>query len=176
MTVTKGGKRKDGSQTRYFSCTGKSHNRICKGTNKPIYADSSEDMVYELVSEKLETLKGSRKKISTDNSNQINLLKNRISKIKIAQEKLVTLLMNDDIEADMINLLNERAKKLAEEKSDILSKIDTLENEESEILNTINLSKKWRTASFEERKAVCNILIHKILISEKGTCEVVWNI
>lgn len=176
MTVTKGGKRKDGSQTRYFSCTGKSHNRICKGTNKPIYADSLEDMVYELVSEKLETLKGSRKKISTDNSNQINLLKNRISKIKIAQEKLVTLLMNDDIEADMINLLNERAKKLAEEKSDILSKIDTLENEESEILNAINLSKKWRTASFEERKAVCNILIHKILISEKGTCEVVWNI
>ena len=84
--------------------------------------------------------------------------------------------MNDDIEADMINLLNERAKKLAEEKSDILSKIDTLENEESEILNAINLSKKWRTASFEERKAVCNILIHKILISETGNCEVVWNI
>ncbi|MBR1969277.1 MAG: recombinase family protein [Clostridia bacterium] len=176
MTVTKGGKRKDGSQTRYFSCTGKSHNRICKGTNKPIYADSLEDMVYELISEKLETLKGSRKKISTDNSNQINLLKNRISEIKKAQEQLVNLLMNDDIEADMINLLNERAKKLAEEKSDILSKIDTLENEESEILNAINLSKKWRTASFEERKAVCNILIHKILISEKGTCEVVWNI
>ena len=176
MTVTKGGKRKDGSQTRYFSCTGKSHNRICKGTNKPIYADSLEDMVYELVSEKLETLKGGRKKISTDNSNQINLLKNRISEIKKAQEKLVTLLMNDTIEADMINLLNERAKKLAEEKTDILSKIDMLENEESEILSAINLSQKWRTANYEERKAVCNILIHKILLNESGNCEVVWNI
>lgn len=176
MTVTKGGKRKDGSQTRYFSCTGKSHNRICKGTSKPIYADSLEDMVYELVSEKLENLKGCRKKISTDNSNQINLLKNRISEIKRAQEKLVNLLMNDTIEADMINLLNERAKKLAEEKADILAKIDTLENEESEIINAINLSKKWRTANYEERKAVCNILIHKILIGESGNCEVVWNI
>jgi len=176
MTVTKGGKRKDGSQTRYFSCTGKSHNRICKGTSKPIYADSLEDMVYELVSEKLETLKGCRKKISTDNSNQINLLKNRISEIKKAQEQLVNLLMNDAIEADMINLLNERAKKLAEEKADILSKIDALENEESEIISAINLSKKWRTANYEERKAVCNILIHKILIGESGNCEVVWNI
>ena len=176
MTVTKGGKRKDGSQTRYFSCTGKSHNRICKGTSKPIYADSLEDMVYELVSEKLENLKGCRKKISTDNSNQINLLKNRISEIKRAQEKLVNLLMNDTIEADMINLLNERAKKLAEEKADILAKIDTLENEESEIINAINLSKKWRTANYEERKAVCNILIHKMLIGESGNCEVVWNI
>lgn len=176
MTVTKGGKRKDGSQTRYFSCTGKSHNRICRGTSKPIYADSLEDMVYELVSEKLENLKGCRKKISTDNSNQINLLKNRISEIKKAQEKLVNLLMNDTIEADMINLLNERAKKLAEEKADILSKIETLENEESEIISAINLSKKWRTANYEERKAVCNILIHKILLNEAGNCEVVWNI
>ena len=176
MTVTKGGKRKDGSQTRYFSCTGKSHNRICKGISKPVYADSLEDMVYELVSEKLETLKGCRKKISTDNSNQINLLKNRISEIKKAQEKLVNLLLDDTIEADMINLLNERAKKLAEEKTDILSKIDMLENEESEIISAINLSKKWRTANYEERKAVCNILIHKILIGESGNCEVVWNI
>lgn len=176
MTVTKGGKRKDGSQTRYFSCTGKSHNRICKGTSKPIYADSLEDMVYELVTEKLDTLKGCRKKISTDNSNQINLLKNRISEIKKAQEKLVNLLMNDTLEADMINLLNDRAKKLAEEKADILSKIDALENEESEIINAINLSKKWRIANYEERKAVSNILIHKILINKAGDCEVIWNV
>ena len=176
MTVTKGGKRKDGSQTRYFSCTGKSHNRICKGTSKPIYADSLEDMVCEIISEKLETLKGCRKKLSTDNSNQINLFKNRISEIKKAQEHLVNLLMNDAIEKDMINLLNERAKKLAEEKADVLSKIDVLKNEEGEIISVINLSKKWKTANYEERKAVCNILIHKILISKNGDCEVIWNI
>lgn len=176
MTVTKGGKRKDGSQTRYFSCTGKSHNRICKGTNKPVYADSLEDMVYDLISEKIDTLKNCRKKISTDNSNQINLLKNRISEINKSQAHLVNLAMNDAIETDMINLLNERAKKLAEEKTDILSKIDVLKNEESEIISAINLSKKWKTANYEERKAVCNILIHKILINETGDCEVVWNI
>ena len=176
MTVTKGGKRKDGTQTRYFSCTGKSHNRICKGIKKPLYADCLEDMVYELVSEKIDTLKGCRKKISTDNSNQINLHKNRISEIKQEQEKLVNLIMNDSLESDMINLLNERAKKLSEEKSLILSKIDTLENEENEVVSVINLSKKWRTASYEERKAVCNILIHKILVNETGDCEVIWNI
>ena len=176
MTVTKGGKRKDGSQTRYFSCTGKSHNRICKGIKKPMYADSLEDMVYELISEKIDTLKGCRKKIKTDNLAQINLLKNRISAIKEEQGKLVNLLINDAVDGDMINLLNERAKKLAEEKADILVKIDVLENEEREIINVINLSKKWRTADFEERKAVCNILIHKILINADGNCEIIWNI
>lgn len=176
MTVTRGGKRKDGTQTRYFSCTGKSHNRICKGAKVTLYADSLEDMVYNLISEKLETLKGSRKKVSTDNSSKINLLKNRISEIKQSQDKLVNMLLNNEFDNDMIALLNEKAKKLSMERQELAEKVEKLENEENEIISVINLSKKWKTANTEERKAVCNVLIHKIFISEDGNCEVVWNI
>ncbi|MGN0150264.1 MAG: recombinase family protein [Clostridia bacterium] len=176
MTVTRGGKRKDGTQTRYFSCTGKSHNRICKGAKVTLYADSLEDMVYNLISEKLETLRGTRKKVSTDNSNKINLLKNRISEIRQSQDKLVNMLLNDEFDNDMIALLNEKAKKLSVERKELAGKIEKLENEENEIISVINLSKKWKTANIEERKAVCNVLIHKIFISEDGNCEVVWNI
>lgn len=176
MTVTKGSKHVDGTQTRYFSCTGKSHNRKCKGVNIVLYADSLEDMVYELISEKLISLKACRRKVTTDNSNKINLLKNRISEIKGAEQKLVELMMKDYIEADMIKLLNEKAKKFAEEKADIQNKIDALENEETEIVSVLNLSKKWAKANFDERKAVCNVLIDKIYISSDGTTEVVWNI
>ncbi len=176
MTVTRGGKHKDGTQTRYFSCTGKSHNRICKGTKVTLYADSLEDMAYNLISEKLETLKGSRKKVSTDNSNKINLLKNRISEIKLSQDKLVNMLLNDEFDRDMIALLNEKAKKLSEERQQLSEKIEMLENEENEIISVINLSERWKTANTEERKAVCNVLIHKIFIAENGSCEVVWNI
>ena len=176
MTVTRGGKRKDGTQTRYFSCTGKSHNRICKGAKVTLYADSLEDMVYNLISEKLETLKGSRKKVSTDNSSKINLLKNRISEIKQSQDKLVNMLLNDEFDNDMIALLNEKAKKLSMERQELAEKVEKLENEENEIISVINLSKRWKTANTEERKAVCNVLIHKIFISEDGNCEVVWNI
>lgn len=176
MTVTRGGKRKDGTQTRYFSCTGKSHNRVCKGTKVTLYADSLEDMVYKLISEKLETLKGTRKKVSTDNSNKINLLKNRISEIKLSQDKLVNILLNDEFDNDMIAILNEKAKNLSSERQKIAEKIEKLENDENEIISVINLSKKWKTANTEERKAVCNVLIHKILINEDGNCEVVWNI
>lgn len=176
MTVTRGGKRKDGTQTRYFSCTGKSHNRICKGAKVTLYADSLEDMVYNLISEKLETLKGSRKKVSTDNSSKINLLKNRISEIRQSQDKLVNMLLNDEFDNDMIALLNEKAKKLSMERQELAEKVEKLENEENEIISVINLSKRWKTANTEERKAVCNVLIHKIFISEDGNCEVVWNI
>lgn len=176
MTVTRGGKRKDGTQTRYFSCTGKSHNRICKGAKVTLYADSLEDMVYNLISEKLETLRGTRKKVSTDNSNKINLLKNRICEIKQSQDKLVNMLLNDKFDNDMIALLNEKAKKLSVERQELAEKIEKLENEENEIISIINLSKRWKTANTEERKAVCNVLIHKIFISEDGNCDVVWNI
>lgn len=176
MTVTKGAKRKDGSQTRYFCCTGKSHNRICAGTKRPLYADSLEDMAYALISEKIDTLKGYHRKVPANSSNRINLLKNRISEIKQAEERLVNLLMNDGTSADMIKLLDEKAQKLSEEKTDILSKIDTLEQEQRNTLGTVNLSKKWKTANYQERKAVCNILIHKIIISESGDCEIIWNI
>lgn len=176
MTVTKGGKRKDGTQIRYFSCTGKSHNRICKGTRNPIFADSLENMVYNSISEKLKELKNFRKKNPTDNPSKINLLKNRISEINKSQEHLVNLLVNDKIESDMINLLNEKAKRLADEKNSMLIKISTLENKKDELVSIIDLSKKWKNASYEERKAVCDLLIHKIRINADGNCELIWNI
>ena len=62
------------------------------------------------------------------------------------------------------------------ERQELAEKIEKLENEENEIISVINLSKRWKTANTEERKAVCNVLIHKIFISEDGNCEVVWNI
>lgn len=176
MTVTKGGLHSDGSRTRYFSCTGKSHNRICKGISVPLYADSLEDMVYELIFEKLLTLKSGKRKISTENSNKINLLKNRISVTKAEQEKLVDIMLRDDLESEMLMLLNKRAKELSEEKKILLEKIEALESEEYEIINAVNLSSRWKTANFEEKRAVCNLLIEKIFIASHGAIEVIWNI
>lgn len=133
-------------------------------------------MVYELIAGKLENLKGNRKKISSDNSNKINLLKNRISQIKIDEDKLINMLMQDNVEADLLSLLNERAKRLSAERKELSKKINMLEEEESDVINVINLSKKWKTAKYEERKAVTNVLIYKIIIDEDGTVEVIWNI
>ena len=53
---------------------------------------------------KLQSLKGSRKKISTDNSNKINLLKNQLSEIKQSQEKIVNMLLDDSFKSDMKSL------------------------------------------------------------------------
>ncbi len=176
MTVTKGGLLADGSRTRYFSCSGKINNRICKGVRVTLYADSLEQMAYELISEKLLTLKDGRTRINHDNAAKINAVKNRLSEIKVAQERLVERMLADTVGNDLQALLNERAKKLADEKRELLLQIECMETEESEVIQVINLSKKWAKACFEERRAVCNLLINKIYIDPNGTTEVVWNI
>lgn len=175
MTVTKGGKRVDGTQTRYYSCTGKS-NRICKGPKVTIYAESVEAAVYDLILKKLASLKAGRKNISANNTEKINLLKNRISELSSEQEKLVSLMLRSDVGFDMLELLNNKAKSLSEEKNKLIEKIEALEENETQTENTINLASRFADSSFEEKQAVALLLINKIYIAEDGTTEVVWNI
>jgi DNA invertase Pin-like site-specific DNA recombinase len=174
MTVTKGGKRADGSQTRYFSCTGK-QNRICEGT-VTVYADSLEEMADTLIGEKLLSLKTCRKKTSADNSAKINSLKNRIAEIRASEDKLVSLMLDGNVGADMLALLSERAKRFSEEKRELTEKIEALEDTMKEVSGVVNFAEKWKTAAFEEKKAVCHLLIEKIYIDGDGTTEVVWKI
>ena len=176
MTCTKGGLKSDGTRTRYFSCTGKSHKRSCKGPKNPIYADSLEDMVYELISEKLASLKQCRKRISTDNSARINILKNQLAEIKDKQDKLAELLLSSDAAKATLSIVNKKAEELSEKEKSINNQISVLEEADSEIVSVINLSKKWKTAKFAERKAVCSVLIDKIYMHNDGTAEVVWKI
>lgn len=176
MTCTKGAEKTDGSRTKYFSCTGKSHNRACKGVKKPVYADSLEDMLYELIAKKLAEFKQHRKKISTDNTNKINVLKNELSAIKKQQDKLMDMLLSDDANSDTIALINRKAEELGNKYKSIIEQIAVLEEADSEMVNIVVFSKKWKTANFKERKAVCNVLVDKIYIHEDGTPEIVWNI
>ena len=55
-------------------------------------------------------------------------------------------------------------------------RIDELESKVVDVKTAINLSKKWKTASFEEKRGVCSIIINRIIIDEYGNAEIVWNI
>ena len=120
--------------------------------------------------------KTGKKKTTTDNLQKINLLKNSLSKIKIEQDKLVNLMLTDGLEADALTLLNNKAKTLADEKKRIQKEMEELELESEEVVNVINLSARWKNASYDKKKAVCNLLIHKIFIDSDGSVEVVWNV
>lgn len=85
-------------------------------------------------------------------------------------------MLNGDVGTDMLVLLNEKAKALSAEKSELLDKIEDLEDSMKEVTGVVNFADKWKTAGFEEKKAVCHLLLEKIYIDEDGTTEVVWKI
>ncbi len=175
MTVTKGGRHADGSQTRYFRCIGKSEGS-CSGSEAVLYAESLEDMIYASILEKLTILSGYPIGMERQRLSEINPLKNQLSEIRTSQEKLVSLLMNDALDAEMIALLNEKARILSENAREIEEKI--LQWNESVYQNSkrVDFTKFWISADYDQRKAVCKLLIDAVYIHLDGTAEVLWNL
>ena len=175
MTTIKG-KTGSGEIRRYFSCVGKSHYRDCKGTKSTIYAESLEDMVYTEIANKLETLKNIRTSERKNLHPEINELRNKVKAIELSQNKIADMLMQPEANADLLEIMSQRATKLKAERTELLLKIEELENTEIDVKQAINLSKKWKTASFEEKRGVCSILINRIIMDEDGNSEIIWNI
>lgn len=175
MTTIKG-KTGNGEIRRYFTCTGKTHFKDCKGTKGTIYAESLEDMIYTEIGNKLETLKNTRTSERKKVHPEINVLRNKLKTIELSQNKIADMLMQPEANSDLLEIMSQRATKLKAERTELLLKIEELENTEIDVKQAINLSKKWKTASFEEKRGVCAILINRIIIDEDGNIEVVWNI
>lgn len=175
MTTIKG-KTGSGEVRRYFNCTGKSHYKDCKGAKSTIYAESLEDMVYNEIAEKLESLKGIKSSERKNLHPGLNELRNKVKTIELSQNKIADMMMQPEANADLLEIMSQRASKLKAEKTELLLRIDELENSEVDVKQAINLSKKWKTASFEEKRGVCSILINRIVIDENGNVEIVWNL
>ena len=107
---------------------------------------------------------------------EINELRNKLKTIELSQNKIADMMMSPEANADLLEIMSKRASTLKSERTDILMKIDELENTEIDAKKAVNLSKKWKTASFEEKRGVCGILINRIIIDENGNAEIVWNI
>ena len=175
MTTIKG-KIGSGDIRRYFNCTGKSHYKDCRGPNRTVYAEILEDLLYDEISKKLDGLKEGGKQRQKTNNPVINELRNKIKSLELAETQIADTLTRPEVSTELIEILSKRATKLKGEKTEIMLKIDELESKTVNVKNVINLSRKWKTASFEEKRGVAGILINKIIIGEDGSTEIVWNI
>ena len=175
MTVIKGGKRRDGSVTRYFYCTGKS-NGVCDGPAVTLYTDSLEELTEKVVIEKLTEL-GDFQVICSDTDTGLqNQLKNRLTEIAAAEERLVELTMNSSMEDGILHLLNEKARNLSEEKKSIVQKIKEMDSCRTKRISVDDMIRSWKSASDDERKAVIRLLMQRIVIHREGTAEIEWNL
>ena len=173
MTTIKG-KTGGGETRRYFTCTGKSHFKDCKGIKTTIYAESLEDMVFNEIANKLDVLKTVRTKQRKSLHPELNELRNKLKTIELAEEQIADALTKPEVNSDLLEILSKRASKLKTDRTELLLKIDEIENAEIDIKTAVNLSKKWKTASFEEKRGVCGILINRIVVDENGNVEIVW--
>ena len=175
MTTTKG-KTSSGEIRRYFSCTGKTHLKCCSGTKATIYAESLEDLLYNQIAVKLDSLKYSKVEKKKKFNPEINELRNKLKSIELAEQQIADTLIKNEASIELIEILSKRATKLKNDRTEILVKIDELSSKEIDTKTAVNLSKKWKNASFEEKRGVCSILVNRIIIDEDGNAEIVWNV
>ncbi len=170
MTTVKGETRK------YFLCTGKTHKKTCTGIKQTIYVEDMEEMVDNYIAQKLDSLKLSKVHRSNENEAQINSIKLKVKEVGQKLSSLSDAIISGSLNEEMIAVLNDRAKKLTEEKRKCLNEIDDLLVSASSVKESLNFSKKWHKADFKERRVICDVLIKTIIVSEDGSFEIVWNI
>lgn len=176
MTTIKGKINKDGEIRRYFNCTGKTHKRICTGTNVSIYAEDLENMVYDCISEKLSDLKDSKYTVAKNNAAEINDLKLKIKSIEKSEKQLMDTMLTGGFNEDLLKLANEKATQLKKDKQILYGRLEELHGSSEDTDMIINLAKSWQTADYTCKKSVTMIMIHKITISEDGSIQIIWNI
>ena len=175
MTTIKG-KLNDGEIRRYFNCTGKSHFKACTGPRSTIYAESIENAVYDEIAKKLAALKKTVTQKEKSLNPMLNDLKNKLKAIELEENRIADTITKSEVNSDLLTILSNKASKLKANRAELLERIEELQSKELDTKSVINLSKKWKTASFEEKRGVCNILIDKIIIDEDGNAEMIWNI
>ncbi len=176
MTTIKGKINKSGEIRRYFNCTGKSHKKTCTGPKCSIYAEDLENMVYDCISEKLSAIKGFGNNNKKNHAAEINDLKLKIRAVEKAETQLMDTLLSGGCSGDLMELANQRAVQLKNEKSALYEKIENLNSNDEGETAVIDPAKAWKTAEYENKKSVAMIMINQIIIDEEGNMQIVWNI
>lgn len=176
MTTVKGVINKEGEIRRYFNCTGKSHQKICTGTKVTIYAEDLENMVYGCITEKLSDLKEIKRTGKAVDYSEINDLKLKLKTVEQNEKQLIDTILAGGFNADLLELANQKAAQLKQDKITLQDRIDELKSKNEDASVIVNLSRSWKSADYRRKKEVADIMIDKILIGEDGSTKVIWNI
>ena len=175
MTTVKS-KKSDNSFRRYFICPQKSHKKICSGCDLTIYADDLENFIDKCIYEKLYQFKTEYKENSYLTKSNLENIKSYLKHIEEQQNKLSDIILMSHVNKELLSALNQKALSLSLEKNKILNTLNQLRTKKQPVLNFTQLCQKWLEADFNQKKAVCQILIYRIIIFKDGTCEIIWNI
>ena len=176
MTTIKGKPNQSGEVRRYFNCTGKSHKKICPGPKGSVYAEDLENMVYECIAEKLADLKQTGHRSRNVERGEINDLKLKIKAIEQQENQLLDTMLTGGFNNALLAIANQKAAQLKQDRLTLYARMEELSSRKEETDVVINLADSWQTADYQRKKAVAMIVIHKILIREDGSIQIIWNL
>ena len=176
MTTIKGKPNQSGEVRRYFNCTGKSHKKICPGPKGSVYAEDLENMVYECIAEKLADLKQTGHRSRNVERGEINDLKLKIKAIEQQENQLLDTMLTGGFNNALLAIANQKATQLKQDRLTLYARMEELSSRKEETDVVINLADSWQTADYQRKKAVAMIVIHKILIREDGSIQIIWNL
>ena len=176
MTTIKGKPTQSGEVRRYFNCTGKSHKKICPGPQGSVYAEDLENMVYDCIAEKLTDLKETGHRSRNVERGEINDLKLKIKAIEQQEKQLLDTMLTGGFNDALLTIANQKATQLKQDRLALYTRIEELNSRREETDVVVNWAKSWQTADYQRKKAVAMIMIHKILIREDGSIQIIWNL
>lgn len=174
MTIVRGKINKKGVLRRYFSCTGHSHLNICSGPKATIYADDIEDLIFSCIESRVAEFPSARKK-STGSSSEENAIRLQLKAIEKEEEKLVQMMLDGNINAALLDIVNNKAAECKENKKVLFERLAKIEAIVSDMEPIMKITDAWESADYDAKKKVVSVLIDKILIDDSGNAEVKWN-
>ncbi len=158
---------------RYFICSGPGS--VCGGSGCTVYADVLEDHMLRAVGAELSGFSALCPKIEKTASEKDEKQKMRLAQI---EEEINGLLLKvADADDVLMRYINKKIAELDVEKCGLLGGaltkgVSSLVGERREILDHPQM---WNSISFEDRRAVVDILVEAIYIAN-GKMEIMWRI
>lgn len=160
---------------RYFVCSSRLNQKLCKGVGKTIYADLLEQYMLTAIKKKLSCFQ----ELTYDDSENVNpkLNENKIllsrleNEIKQLLEKVSTA---NDV---LMTYINEKIVLLDTQKNELKKEIYKISSnvEEGSMRVIKNHVNQWEELSFADKQAVVDTLVQVIYIAD-DRIEITWNV
>ena len=161
---------------RYFSCNNKKNKKNCKGPSGAVYIDNLEEYIFDLISNKISSLKKSTGIMSEEEQHKFFMLDIEWRKLIDEEDKLGDELIEKKITEELLETVTKKKKSIKAKKAELEKKMNFLKGTSEKYEDLSPLKRKWRNANYSEKRSVASSLIKKIIVQADGSYEIIWKI
>lgn len=179
--VIKFSPRKNGV-VRYFVDTGRTAMRCCTQKLPTMRADNLEGVIVGRIKDKINGLciKSKTKNHSSEIQKKIAHLQSDVDKLNSTIDSLIDTLAAENVDNTTLMYINKRIAELDSKKKELENNITDLNNKMIGDLSTNfdeikDAMSMWDVMEFDDKRAVVNLLIKKILVYPDNI-EIIWNV